>query len=109
MAHSCRQCRCPRCRWACIRTARHRLCSGRGRGSALGGSHDFGQPMLPNEARTRPLPPPKPRHQLQLREIAPSESSEVLSSEMKVSGVKRKADASYATTKPTKLQTAARD
>jgi len=28
---------------------------------------------------------------------------------MKVSGVKRKADASSATTKPTKLQTAARD
>ncbi|CAD6210956.1 unnamed protein product [Miscanthus lutarioriparius] len=65
--------------------------------------------MLPNEARTRPLPPLKPRHQLQLREIAPSEGSEVLSSEMKVSGVKRKADASSATTKPTKLQTAARD
>ncbi|EER90134.1 uncharacterized protein LOC8058431 isoform X2 [Sorghum bicolor] len=61
----------------------------------------FGQPMHPNETRTGALPPPKPRHQLQLRE-----SSEVLSSEANVSGVKRKADASSATTKPTKLQNA---
>jgi len=37
----------------------------------------FGQPTHPNETRTGALPPPKPRHQLQLREIAPSEGSEV--------------------------------
>lgn len=37
----------------------------------------FGQPMLLNETRTRSLPPPKPMHQLQLRMVTPSESSEV--------------------------------
>ena len=54
MAHSCRQCRCPRCRWACIRTARHRLCSGRGRGSALGGSRDLGNRCSPKRRERGP-------------------------------------------------------
>ncbi|AQL05060.1 hypothetical protein ZEAMMB73_Zm00001d046827 [Zea mays] len=69
----------------------------------------FGQPMLLNETRTRSLPPPKPMHQLQLRMVTPSESSEVFSSETKDSGVKRKAHAISATTESTKIQNAARD
>ncbi|XP_062178700.1 uncharacterized protein LOC133883400 [Phragmites australis] len=56
----------------------------------------FGQRELLGEAKRPPLSPPK--HKLELREIEPSESSEVLSSETKISGVKRKANVIAATT-----------
>ncbi|KAL6603735.1 hypothetical protein ACP70R_044096 [Stipagrostis hirtigluma subsp. patula] len=58
--------------------------------------------------RRKSLPPkPKPKHKLEQRDIEPSESSEVLSSETKVSGVKRKADVTAATTEPAKLKKSA--
>ncbi|PUZ59722.1 hypothetical protein GQ55_4G065800 [Panicum hallii var. hallii] len=54
----------------------------------------------------KPLPPPNPKHKLERREIKPSESSEILSPETKISGVKRKADVISASTEPTELQNA---
>ncbi|PWZ18197.1 hypothetical protein Zm00014a_029123 [Zea mays] len=68
----------------------------------------FEQPMLLSETGTWSLLP-KPRHTLRLREIAPSESSEVLSSATKASGVKRKAAAAISATTTEQQPTGVQD
>ncbi|CAL5039692.1 unnamed protein product [Urochloa decumbens] len=55
--------------------------------------------------RRRPLQPPKPKPKPKPKhKIEPSKSSEILSPETKVSGVKRKADVISASTEPTEVQ-----
>ncbi|CAN6193909.1 unnamed protein product [Urochloa humidicola] len=81
-----------------------------GESEGIDGRVGFEQSILVK--RRRPLPPPKqkqkpkpkPKHKVEPREMEPSKSSEILSLETKVSGVKRKADVISASTKPTELQ-----
>ncbi|CAN6220580.1 unnamed protein product [Urochloa humidicola] len=75
-----------------------------GESEGFDGRMGFEQSILVK--RGRPLPPPKqkPKHKVELREIEPSKSSEILSPETKVSGAKRKANVFSASTEPTELQ-----